>query len=154
MIAKQPSFLARRFLIVFALLSIIIGVAAVQPSDVKLDLQLVWATNDAQSPDPKHKPLAADLAKKMEKLPYKWKNYFEVNRKKMDVPSNGNKSAVMSPECTVEVKNLGDKRIEVKLIGKGKCVRKEIHPLANGVFIIGGDAKNDTAWFVVVNEAK
>ncbi len=151
---KQRLSIAGKFLLTALFFSLVLSVQAVQAGDVKLQLQLIWGTNDAQSPDPKHKPVDAELAKKMEKTPFKWKNYFEVNRKQTSVAANATTNVTMSPECTVGVKNLADGRIEVTLIGKGKPVRKEIHPLANGIFLIGGDATNDTAWFVVVKETK
>ncbi|MDQ6633057.1 MAG: hypothetical protein M3Y82_15095 [Verrucomicrobiota bacterium] len=135
-------------------LSLVFNSAAVTPADTKLELQLIWGTNDPQSPDPKHKPLEPELAKKMEKSPYKWKNYFEVNRQAIQVAPNATQKSKMSPQCEVEVKNLSDGRIEVKLFGNGKEVSKHIHPLANGLLIVGGDCKNDTAWFVMVKPLK
>jgi len=131
-----------------------IATCVTQAADMKLELKLIWATNDAQSPDPKHKPLDGELAKKMEKMPFKWKNYFEVNRKEVSAPVNTVVKTPLSAKCSVEVKNLGDGRIEVKLIGAGKEVRKELHPLKNGILIVGGNAENDTAWFVSVKEVQ
>ncbi len=152
---KQLSFIAGRFFLSVLFLAFITSAGAVQASDVKLNLQLIWGTNDAQSPDPKHKPVEPELAKKMGKSPFKWKNYFEINRKQLSVASGATQKVTMSEQCTVQVKNLGDGRIEVTLIGKGKTVRKDTHVLKNGMFVVGGDvASNDTSWFVVVNEAK
>ena len=154
MTKQLPSILSKLFLCLF-FVAFVASASATQAADLKLDLQLIWGTNDPQSSDPKHKPVEPALAKKMGKSPFKWKNYFEISRKQIAVAPNATQKATMSEHCTVQVKNLGDGRIEVTLIGKGKTVRKDTHVLKNGMFVIGGDvANNDTSWFVVVNEAK
>jgi hypothetical protein len=121
-------------------------------NEVNLELRLIWGTNDSTSPDPKHKPISPELAKKMGA--FKWKNYFEVNRQQIALAPKAGQSAVMSPQCTVSVTNLGNGKIDVSLIGQGKAVHKETHPLGHGLLVIGGDATNDTAWFVIVKEIK
>ena len=151
-----PKFLSLRgtLFLSFLFMALLAFGQAAHANDLKLDLQLIWGTNDEKSPDPKHKPIDGELSKKMRNSPFKWKNYFEVNRKAIAVAPNATQETTMSPQCKVAVKNLGDGRIEVNLIGKGKQVRKETHPLSSGLFLIGGDATNDTAWFVVVKEVK
>lgn len=151
---KQRLSIPGKFFLSLLLLAFVFSASAIQAKDVHLELQLIWGTNDPQSPNPKHKPLESGLAKKMKNTPFKWKNYFEVNRQEISVPPNAAQKAKMSPDCAVEVKNLADGRIEVTLVGKGKPVRTDKHPLANGIFVIGGDATNDTSWFVVVKEVK
>lgn len=64
--------------------------------DSKFEAQLIWGTNDSKSPDPKHKPVEAEVQKKLSDLPLKWKNYFEVNRKTMEVPQGESTKAVLS----------------------------------------------------------
>ena len=59
---------------------------AAQAQALKVEVQLIWGTNDPQSPDPKHKAIDADLAKRLSKSPYRWKNYFEVNREVVEMP--------------------------------------------------------------------
>src|SRR5271167_3478060 len=54
--------------------------------NLKLEAQLIWGTNDPQSPDPKHTPVDPDILKKLTGLPLKWRYYFCVNRKTFDVP--------------------------------------------------------------------
>ena len=45
-----------------------------QAATMKLQVQLVWGTNDDHSPNPKHKPVEADVRKKLKELPLKWSN--------------------------------------------------------------------------------
>jgi hypothetical protein len=117
-------------------------------ADLKVEAKLVWGTNETNSPN--HKPVDSALAKKLSKV-FKWHNYFEVNRQIATVPQNQTTNVNMSSKCVLEVKNLGNSRVEVKLIGKGKLVSKNAQTLTPGEdLIVAGDDKNDSAWFVVI----
>src|SRR5438477_11563314 len=83
------------------------GGVSPEGSVLKLEAQLIWGTNDPQSPDPKHKPVESAVKKKLNDLPLKWTNYFEVNRKAFEVPLNGTTKAPLSEKCSLDVKNLG-----------------------------------------------
>ena len=121
--------------------------------ELKLQVQLVWASNDEKSPDPLHKELTGGLAKKLADR-YRWKKYFEVNSQSISVDSTG-KKVTLSPQCVVYLKNLGGSRVEVTLEGKGKPQVKSIDVIKpTEPLIIGGDAPNSTAWFVVISLAK
>lgn len=123
--------------------------------DSKFEAQLIWGTNDSKSPDPKHKPVEAEVQKKLSDLPLKWKNYFEVNRKTMEVPQGESTKAVLSEKCTVEVKELDGKKVEVSLVGKGEPVLKRTQPLPKGeILVLGGNAPNATAWLVTLKRTE
>jgi hypothetical protein len=127
---------------------------AVHAQTMKVEAQLVWGTDDAVSPNPKHHPIDADLARRLQKAPYRWKNYFEVNRQIVEVRVGETKTNIpMSKRCTLDIKNLGENRVEVKLHGDGKPVSTHRESLAkNGMFVLGGDAGNQTAWFVTIRK--
>ncbi|MEY2429480.1 MAG: hypothetical protein QOJ40_2365 [Verrucomicrobiota bacterium] len=126
------------------------GVSPSEPP-LKLEVQLIWGTNDPQSPDPKHKPVESAVKKKLNELPLKWTNYFEVNRKAFEVPLSSTTKAPLSEKCALEVKNLGQSMIEVSLVGKGKDVAKRTQKLPKGeTLVLGGNAPNATAWLVVL----
>lgn len=61
------------------------GIAA-QAKDLKFQAMLVWATDAEKSPDHSHKPVDAEVLKKLRDLPLRWKNYFEVRREHFIVP--------------------------------------------------------------------
>jgi hypothetical protein len=127
------------------------GEAQVSGQDLKLEVQLVWATNDKQSPDSKHTPVDADIRKKLEELPLKWTNYFRVNRNLLEVPAGSTKKASLSEKCSLEVKNVGHSLIEVSLFGKGEQVVKRTQSIPKGeTLALGGNAPNSTAWLVVL----
>ena len=67
--------------------------AAAADVELKVEAQLVWGTNDKESPDPKHKQVSEEVRKKLLELPLKWTNYFEVNRKLLSIPSSRERKA-------------------------------------------------------------
>jgi hypothetical protein len=120
-------------------------------ADLKLEAQLVWATNEPKSPNPKHKPVDTDVRKKLNSLPLKWSHYFEENRKRFDVPPDKSKWVDLSDKCAVEVKNLNRNKVEVCLIGKGKPVWRGTQSMPqNEILVLGGNAPDDSAWLVTL----
>src|SRR5437773_11673330 len=89
------------------------GARANASPPMKLEAQLVWGTNDKQSPNPKHTPVKAEVRKKLEDLPLKWSHYFEVSKQRFDVAAAGSTKVTLSKQCSIEVKNLGNSKIEV-----------------------------------------
>src|ERR1700720_1751389 len=117
------------------------GEPATEPN-IKLEAQLIWGTNDSQSPDPKHKAVDADVLKKLTALPLKWSNYFEVHRKRFEVPPTGTTNIALG-KCEIGVKQLVRPAMEVSFIGKGKPVEKRTLRLPKGdILIYGGNAPN------------
>jgi len=145
----------KRYRIIAAVVWVMVGLMALpllggvaRADQMHVEVILVWATNDERSPDPKHKPVDAELAGKLRKSPYRWKYYFEVSRQKLAIPTGqAKKDLKISEHCTIDLKNLGDNWAEIKFYGDGRLIstHKEELPL-----ILAGDAKNDTAWLVVI----
>src|SRR5437016_4231946 len=96
------------------------GPAAPAAAAMKMEVQLVWGTNDEKSPDAKHKPVGPELRKKLQALPFKWSNYFEVKRLIFEVPPSGSTNVALSDKCRLEVKPAGHSKIEVSYFGKGE----------------------------------
>jgi len=141
-----------RWALLSAVLLVCFSPLVAEPVDVKLEARLIWGTNDEQSPNPKHKPVDVALTKTLRKV-FKWKNYFEENRQNMAIPLNDTRKASMSQQCALEVKNLGNSRVEVKLFGSGKQVARSVQMLPDGDWLtLAGADKNDTAWFVVIRK--
>jgi hypothetical protein len=124
---------------------------AVTAAERKMEARLIWGTNDDKSPNPNHKPLDGELAKKLREMPLKWKNFFEVNRQVFTITDQRYTNIVMSKKCAIEVKDKGANNVTVKLYGEGKQVNRVDKPLPKGeVLTIGGDAKDNNAWFITV----
>jgi hypothetical protein len=135
----------------FAALAFSLSLGAAMAAERKVEARLIWATNDEKSPNPKHKALDGDLAKKLHDMPLKWKNYFEVNRMVFTINDARYTNIVMSKKCSIEVKDKGGNNVTVKLYGEGKQVNRVDKPLPKGeVLTIGGDAKDNNAWLITV----
>lgn len=148
----------RGFPLVKSLLCVcIVAMAAssAHAQSMKVEAKLLWCTDDPQSPNPKHHPLEAELTRRLKHSPYRWKNYFEENHQTVEIPVGETKSKiVMSEHCTLDIKNLGNDRVEVRLHGNGKPVSIHQESLAkNGLLVLGGEAANETAWLVTIRKA-
>ena len=129
-----------------------LGGDRVQAADAEFEAQLIWASNDKSSPNPKHKEVDAEIKKRLGKLPLKWTNYFEVNRKSFTVSEGGTNRVAMSEKCSIEVKRLDAGRIEVLLFGKkSDACTKQTQPLPKGeILVFGGESPNATSWLVTL----
>ena len=126
----------------------------VHAGEIKLEAQLIWGTNDEKSPNPKHKPVDAKVAKKLKKLPFKWQHYFEVNRKQFTVTQGETTKIVLSKDCEIKVRNAGNNSVELQIFGKGECVGKISQVLPKDELLVtGGNAANFTSWFVVLHQS-
>ena len=121
-------------------------------ADLNLHAQLVWGTNKEKPDDPKLKEVDAIVAEKLRKV-FKWKNYFEVKRQNVTITAGTPKKVTMSDECEIEIQNLGNASIEVKLYGRGKLAVRKTQKISPGeLLVLAGDDKDDTAWFVVLSQ--
>jgi hypothetical protein len=121
-----------------------------------VEMLLLWGTNDPMSPDPDHKPVDAEMARKLAKSPYRWKYYYVVNRHHVTLGPGETKNGIkMSPKCVLDMTNPADGKIEVTFHGDGKKLLKHNVPFPKGeLYLLGGDAKNETAWFVALKRVE
>jgi hypothetical protein len=141
----------RLFRLGFTALIFSATLAAAVAGERKMEARLIWGTNDEKSPDPSHKPLDGEIARKLRDMPLKWKNFFEVNRKVFVINDQSYTNVPMSKKCSIEVKDKGGNNVTVKLYGQGKPVNRVDKPLPKGELLaIGGDDKNNSAWFITV----
>ena len=127
------------------------GTARAVAGELNLQAQLVWGTDDIKPKDPDLKDLDPKLKKKLKDV-FKWKNYYECRRQTFVVPASSTKRVQMSSKCQIQVENLADSRIEVKLYGEGNLlVTKKQNITPGELLVLAGDDKNNTAWFVVVS---
>lgn len=140
-----------------ALCFLMVGGASVSAGEGKgqgkFEAQLIWVTNDATNhTDPKLKPVDAEVQKKLDELPLKWKSYYMVKRESFSVAKGGTNSVVMSEKCTVELKRLADPKVEVTLHGKkGNVCSKRTQPFPKGeILIFSGNAPGASAWLVTL----
>lgn len=130
--------------------ALFLGVAvAAQAADLKLEAKLVWGTNDDKG-DTACKETDNDLASKLHGM-FKWKNYYDITNRTAAIALNKSCDLKMSDRCTLQIKNLGNSRIEINCIGQGKQACKGTYTLTPPKWVVlGGNAVNDTAWFIAL----
>ncbi len=127
------------------------GLLGASAAERKIEARLIWGTNEEKSPNPEHKKLDPAIAKRLEAIPFKWKNYFEVRRQGLTINDQSYTRAKMSPECEIEIKDKGDSKVTVKLYGKGVLVKRVDKGLPKGEILnIGGDSNGSNAWMILV----
>jgi len=123
---------------------------AADSTDMNLEAQLIWGTNDTK-PDSKLKVAGPNLSDKLRHSPFKWDHYFEMHREPIKLRLNEEKTVTMSRNCVISITNLGNDQVKFELFGKGKLANTVTQALPKGQLLItGGDAENSTAWFVVL----
>lgn len=144
-----------KFLAGLTLTALLVGHSVAYAADTKLEARLIWGTNDEKSPNPDHKKVDDVLAKKLKAMPFKWNNFFEVNRTNFTVGTNYTK-VVMSKQCSIDVKDSGKAGIKVKMFGQGKEMsRIEKSPLPKGeILTIAGDSKDQSAWLITIKRTE
>ncbi|HXG47885.1 MAG TPA: hypothetical protein VNO52_09690 [Methylomirabilota bacterium] len=141
-----------RILFLGCLLTMACAPVATRAEDLKLEARLIWGTNDDTPPPQECKKLDDETAKKLTNV-FKWKHYYQISKVLTNVPSRGTARIQMSKVCEIEITELQGAKVEVSLFGKGKKVNKTVENFSKGSFFtLGGDDKNDTAWFVLVTQ--
>lgn len=123
-------------------------------ANIKIEAKLIWGTNEDRDyhKDKGHKRVDDITTAKLRNC-FKWKNYWEVNNIVTNIPSRGAVTLKISDPCTIKVTELEGPKIELELIGKGKPVTRAVKSLVKGeLTTIGGEDKNDSAWFVLINQ--
>jgi hypothetical protein len=117
---------------------------------LKLEVVLVWGTDDTKPPDGKnYKPLDPETRKQLKAL--KWKNYFEVKRIPVTVTTASPQKVELSEKCSLEVKAFGNSVVEATLFGKGKETIKVKQALPKGEILVpAGNAPNENAWLIIL----
>lgn len=147
---------SRRFLPLLACLSLLAAPtphARAGDTDVRLDAELIWGTNGEKPADRNLKSVPADLEKRLTRI-FKWKQYFIIEHKEFAVSPGHPAKVDMSKECRIEVTRSGGEEFEIQLFGKGQLVVRKRQRIVRGeAVVLGGDDKNDDAWFVVLGLA-
>lgn len=139
--------------LLIAVLIFALGGGAARAVDyATVELTLIWGTDDEQTPDPTLKPVGPNVEKLLASSPYRWKHYFEVNRRVEDIESDRSKDKIaMSSHCEMDIKYLGRNRVQVKLYGDKKLLSTQRVAMP---VLLAGDARNNTAWLVLIRLAQ
>ena len=137
---------------IFLAAILLLGLAGLSARAADLETQLIWATRDSTSPNPRHRPVDADVARKLAGLPlgWKWPHFFMENRREFQATAVAQRIE-LSRKCIVEVSDVGNNRVDVALYGNGRLVWRGVQPLPRGeILVLGGNAPGDNAWVVTL----
>src|SRR5687768_7512959 len=75
---------------------------AAKPAEQKFVATLIWGTDGDKPDDKELKEVDPALKEKFKKI-FKWKNYYEVSRTKVDVKAGEPKQVMLSKKCEVKI---------------------------------------------------
>ncbi len=139
-----------RRLTFLVLIATAVQMLSVHAGEQKFVAMLIWGTDGGKPDDKDLKEVDPALKEKFGKI-FKWKNYYEVSRQPVAVKAGESKHLKLSKKCEVKLQQTEKDGLNVELIGEGKSVYKgnRTMPLKD-IFILAGDDKDATAWFVVL----
>jgi hypothetical protein len=94
-------------------------VAHAADKDLKLEIQLVLGTNEAQT---NARPVSPQIEKKLKRLPLKWGSYFVVSSQQFFLAKDAINHLVLGGSEMI-VKNLGGEKVELTMIDRGKITQ-------------------------------
>jgi hypothetical protein len=127
--------------------------AGPENGSIKLWVQLVHATQSAAVQPANWKPIGPELSKRLTDV-FRWRDYYEVARQEISVEPGKITKASLSKDREVVVTFKSPTEMIVRLYRQGTMVRKTERSLNQKMTIMGGDANDREAWFVVVRRDK
>ena len=129
-----------------------LGAQPAQAAEHKLQARLIWGTNDEHFSNPKFRPVDPKTTRRLQKI-FRWRRYFEVNRKLVRIREGRRQTVRMSDKCQLEITPRGRSKLEIIFIGEGKKLNRMTRHFRPGESaVIGGGLKDGSAWFVILTE--
>lgn len=127
------------------------GHIAAQAAPVTVQARLVLGTSKEQKDQME---VSAGIKRKLAQV-FKWKHYYELNSKQMNIADTETKSAKLSRAAQIKVTNRKNGRVAVTLFSKGKMLVQKTQSLKPGShMVLAGNSASDSAWFIVLTKSK
>ena len=127
------------------------GHIAVQAEPVTLQARLVLGTSKEQKDQME---ASGGIKRKLARV-LKWKHYYELNSKQMNIADTVTKSAKLSRAAQIKVTNRKNGKVSVILFSKGKMLVQKTQNLKPGShMVLAGNTESDSAWFIVLSNSK
>jgi len=127
------------------------GHIAAQAAPVTVQALLVLGTSKEQKDQME---VSAGIKRKLAQV-FKWKHYYELNSKQMNIADTATKSAKLSRAAQIKVTNRKNGRVSVTLFSKGKMLVQKTQNLKPGShMVLAGNTASDSAWFIVLTKSK
>ena len=126
------------------------GHIAVQAEPVTLQARLVLGTSKEQKDQME---VSGGIKRKLARV-FKWKHYYELNSKRMNIADAATKSANLSRAASIKVTNRKNGRVSVTLFSKGKMLVQKTQNLKPGShMVLAGNTESDSSWFIVLSNS-
>jgi hypothetical protein len=112
-------------------------------------VQLVQGSDDDAPPSLGSHPVGVRLEKKLSST-FRWKHYWELKREAVVVPPGNAVRRQLAPGRSVELDLLDADTMAVRVYSQGRPVRCRKQPVANALYITGGNLGPSRSWFIVV----
>lgn len=124
---------------------------AAQSDSISVQARLVLGTSKEQKDQME---ASAAIKRKLARV-FKWKHYYELNSKQMNIADTATKSAKLSRAAQIKVTNRKNGRVSVTLFSKGKMLVQKTQNLKPGShMVLAGNTESDSAWFIVLSKSK
>ncbi len=144
----------KRWPCLFALAILLTSIApSASPETVTYSVQLVRGNDEGSSPMPGTRRIGPRISKSLHSV-FRWKNYWEVCRQKVVVPTGTKTSVILSKERTVEIDLSRPKKRKVTAISHHEPICSTTQAMGEAMTVIGADRDPTSAWFVVVRRDK
>ena len=108
-----PSIRVPRWLAFLLLIGLPVWGATLRAAEAHYQVQLVWGTDDPNAKSGDMKVLAPEIRERLRQL--RWKSYFVVKSEVASIPAKESKRVTLSDRCAVELKELPNGHLEVKM---------------------------------------
>lgn len=123
--------------------------AAAEPS-LNVEVRLVLGSEDGKPIPADFKKMDAALAKTLSRS-FRWTEYYEGKPQKVQAPAQQSQKVKLDEECSIELKNLGGSKIEVKYFVGTKQIGKTVNTLPPQNWLtVGSVDKSNSAKFVMM----
>ena len=141
--------------VLVVLFALVLPALATPDNDaVALWVQLVHGTHAAAEAQPASwKRIGPDLNKRLTGI-FRWQEYWEVARAEIVAEPGRVAKTRLGSERDIAISFKSPTELEVRLYRNGHLVRKAHRTLKQNMTIMGGDADQKEAWFVVVRRDK
>ena len=141
----------RYTVLVAALLFVSGGYVTAQADPITVQARLVLGTSKEEKGKME---VSAAIKKKLARV-FKWKHYYELNSKRLNIVDAATKSAKLSRAASIKVTNRKNGKVAVSLFSKGKMLVQKTQNLKPGNhMVLAGNTESDSAWFIVLSKVK
>jgi len=124
---------------------------SVQAAPITVQARLVLGTSKEQKDKME---VSAAIKGKLARV-FKWKNYYELNSKRMNIADAATESSKLSRAASIKVTNRKNGKVAVSLFSKGKMLVQKAQSLKLGSYmVLAGNTDSDSAWFIVLSKSK